>query len=1421
MNLKLITVASNQGLPSDQVHAIAQDKENRIWLASPAGLSRYDGSLISIFDNQNGLICQGLRTVSVNKDIVWIGTDQGLETLHTNGDATNILFDQEWTHGLVESIAFDSKTVWLGSANGLLKLDYDPFEKKANVSLIANVGFVRDIIILEENLIIAVSTVGLIICDGKQWKLMKQNSIPKEAVSLCISKASRKRILVGTDHGLYVLDKDGNLLNHIQPLGKTQKVSAIAITQNEWWLGVGSNVLLYKEDSDGIQYSTKYQIGSNVNDLFVDKVNNIWVGSNSSGLKKISCLRNVFTKINTGAQGAVYSIRKTIDNKLRIGGETYCSLISKKELSTPSEYELMSSLPEMTVWDSCADPTDPEKIWLATQEGLFFFKENKFEQFGKADQVLKSPSRCLLPVGSEIYVGTLSGLSKISGTKVEEIFGNENVNLGYVYSIEMDENSNLWIATLGKGLWHKTKDGVTQITGDSLYAIGNTYAAVPNMNGDVIVIQDERIVHLNKNLEDRLVLSEYPVGGWSAKWLDTTHIIIGSNDGLLSIDLDENKIIKRINPLLGKGGWQFTNTRSLYVESAERIYCGLNAGLFVLNLSGFSEFSKIPDLFLDTVKWENSTPKFEAKVNYSLKPGKWSMETSVHSSWFVSEELVSLRFKLVGFDENWTALKKSPKIKFTSLPPGKYELKGQVYTPLTGFGEQTSLLNITVLSPWWTSVIFRPLEWITKYLIDYVKSRSQNKKLIERNIELENEIAVRKLAETEKKTLLDLFTKIAANIPGAIFQYKLKPDGQVSVPFASDGIKDLYAVTPEEIKNDATAIVQRVHPDDVEWVLKSIQESAENLSQWNVENRVVLPSGKTIWVESHSTPQKMEDGSILWHGFQSDITSRKDSAKELESKSELIETLIQTIPDLIWLKDINGLYLKCNKEFERLFGAKESEIIGKTDYDFVDKKLADFFRKNDLIAAEAQKPTSNEEYLIFADGSYEGWFETTKTPMFDNNRNIIGVLGIARDITQRKKAEEEIRRMSLAVHQSTSVIVITDTQGKIEYANPKFTEITGYTSAEVIGKNPKILKSGDKSKEEYKILWDTIISGKVWTGEFLNKKKNGELYIESASIFPLKNNFGEITNYVAIKEDIGERKKTEKELHNYRENLEQIVEERTRELNIKSEELEKNQLGLMNLVDDLNKQSQELTKEKDRAESADRLKSAFLATMSHELRTPLNSIIGFTGILLKEYAGPLNDEQRKQLSMAKGSAHHLLQLINDVLDISKIEAGELVVSFSPFNFSSLLKKVISSIQPLADKKDLEIQAYISAGVQEIISDSRRVEQIFINLLTNAIKFTIDGSVTVKSERINNAIVTKITDTGIGIDEKDIDKLFKPFSQIDTGTTRMHEGTGLGLSITKRLLDKLGGDIRVESKIGVGSTFTVKLPISNEKEIISS
>ncbi len=284
----------------------------------------------------------------------------------------------------------------------------------------------------------------------------------------------------------------------------------------------------------------------------------------------------------------------------------------------------------------------------------------------------------------------------------------------------------------------------------------------------------------------------------------------------------------------------------------------------------------------------------------------------------------------------------------------------------------------------------------------------------------------------------------------------------------------------------------------------------------------------------------------------------------------------------------------------------------------------------------------------------------------------------------------------------------------------------------------------------------------------------------------------------ALTAEINSRNRAEVELAKYRDHLEKLVSERTADLEQKYLEL-----AVANC---------ELLDAKEAAESADRVKSTFLATMSHELRTPLNSIIGFTGILQQELVGPLNEEQKKQMGMVRGSSAHLLNLINDVLDISKIEAGQFTVAREPCDLRAAIEKVTVNMRPLVEKKGLALEVVVAPEVGTITSDQRRVEQVIYNLISNAIKFTDNGSIRVECSQKEGEAVTRVIDTGIGIKDKDMDQLFKPFYQIDTGLVRQYEGTGLGLSICSKILDLLGGRIWVESEWGKGSIFSFALPV---------
>jgi len=376
---------------------------------------------------------------------------------------------------------------------------------------------------------------------------------------------------------------------------------------------------------------------------------------------------------------------------------------------------------------------------------------------------------------------------------------------------------------------------------------------------------------------------------------------------------------------------------------------------------------------------------------------------------------------------------------------------------------------------------------------------------------------------------------------------------------------------------------------------------------------------------------------------------------------------------------------------------------------------------------------------------------------------------------------KELKKLSVAVEQSPSSILITDNKGSIEFINQKLLETMGYAEKELIGKNPRIFKSGKHGEKVYQELWSTIKSGETWNGELINRKKDGSLIWERCLIAPVYSDSHEIVNYISIRNDVTEQKRAE----------------------------------------------EELVKAKHEAEIATKTKSEFLANMSHEIRTPMNAIIGLNSLL---EGTQLNFKQMDYVTKIGKSAKNLLGIINDILDFSKIEAGKLALEEIEFNINDVMENVSSIVGMKAFEKGVELIIHKDSDVPNmLIGDPLRLGQIILNLTNNAVKFTERGEVVIKisTESVSidqTKLKFEVKDTGIGMDEIQKSNLFKAFSQADSSITRKFGGTGLGLTITNNLINLMGGTIDVESQYGVGSNFTFILGfgigISNAKRKIN-
>ncbi len=626
------------------------------------------------------------------------------------------------------------------------------------------------------------------------------------------------------------------------------------------------------------------------------------------------------------------------------------------------------------------------------------------------------------------------------------------------------------------------------------------------------------------------------------------------------------------------------------------------------------------------------------------------------------------------------------------------------------------------------------------------------------------------------------------------------------------------------------------------------------------------------------------------HCVLSDITERMKAEKAVADEKILLRTLIDNIPDLVYVKDILGRKLISNRADLKLLGFNnESSIIGKTDLESpISGNSEETFRDDMLVISTAKPLINKHEFFTNKDG-VKRHFLTSKIPLVNDSGEIIGLVGVGREITKEKQTEQKVTQLSKAIEQSPASIIITDTKGNIEYVNSKFTEISGYTFDEIKGRNPRIFQSGYTSAKEYTRLWQTITANEEYHGEILNRKRNGDLHWESIQISPIKDEDGKIVNFLAIKEDITDRKKSDLEILKLSVAIEQnpasviitntdgIIEYVNRKFvavsGYSKEELIGRVLRILKpnhtpdevyidiwnnlfagkewrgehqnrkksgekywesvlispikstegkitnyiiLSEDISERKQmeiDLIHAKERAEESDRLKSAFLANMSHEIRTPLNSILGFSDLLTSH---ELDDESRKEfVNLINSSGNNLLNIINDILDISKIEAGQITLNYIEFSPQILISKIQREYLIKAIDKGIELRTAPENADQDymIFSDEMRIKQVLINFIGNALKFTNSGYIEIGVKLENSSVQFHVKDTGIGIPPEFHRKIFDRFRQVETAQTRKYGGNGLGLAITKNLVELLGGKIWVESKPGSGSTFFFALPAS--------
>ena len=556
-------------------------------------------------------------------------------------------------------------------------------------------------------------------------------------------------------------------------------------------------------------------------------------------------------------------------------------------------------------------------------------------------------------------------------------------------------------------------------------------------------------------------------------------------------------------------------------------------------------------------------------------------------------------------------------------------------------------------------------------------------------------------------------------------------------------------------------------------------------------------AGEKIYVEVHGYPVFDADGNVIQMiEYNLDVTDRKlaemalaESHKNLEAtvtertanlqeeieKRQKIQayfqesehyyrTLIESSNDLITIIDENGTITYASPSILRMLGYTPEYIEGKNLYDFLHPDDVRFGRDKFGAFLTSLVPEKRLEHRILAsDGQYRVLDSSFHNLLHDKAIN--GLLLTARDITAKREAEALMRKLQLVIEQSPHSVIITNKDGNIEYVNPQFEVVTGYSRAEVLGQNPRILNSGLTPFQTFQAMWNAISQGKIWQGELANRNKNGALYYENVVIAPLKNELDEITHYVAMKENITELKKA-----------------------------------------------------REQAEASNKAKSEFLSRMSHELRTPLNAINGFSKLLLGSKTSPLAPRQQEQVLQINTAGHYLLALINEILDLSRIESGKLALSITSIQPASGINNCLALVESLAfnSKVSIHIDATIQ-GLPALKADPTRFQQVMLNLLSNAIKYNRPGgTVTITGAVEEKMACIRVIDTGIGIAPDKQKEIFIPFTRLGQDNSLV-EGTGIGMTITKQLVELMQGTIDCTSIPGIGSTFEVALPLASYED----
>ncbi|MFO1398149.1 MAG: PAS domain S-box protein [Burkholderiales bacterium] len=536
-------------------------------------------------------------------------------------------------------------------------------------------------------------------------------------------------------------------------------------------------------------------------------------------------------------------------------------------------------------------------------------------------------------------------------------------------------------------------------------------------------------------------------------------------------------------------------------------------------------------------------------------------------------------------------------------------------------------------------------------------------------------------------------------------------------------------------------------------------------------------SGELRHMQTSARPVLSADGQVIgYRGLGHDVTEQERAALTLRESEARYRELFEANPHPMWVYDPATLrFLAVNDAAVAQYGYSREEFLAMTIADI--RPAGDVARLREAVDAQVDNAPPRLWHHRRKDGSLISVEISSHRLQFDAHN---AVVVLANDVTRRLAAEQQLRKLSMAIEQSPSAVVITDPGWHVEYVNEAFVATTGYAREEILGRSVLVLRSPNVGTPEEPALSDTLAAGRAWHGEFTNRRKDGTDYVASAVVAPIREADGTVTHFVAVQEDITEKKRLAEELDHHRHHLADLVELRTAELSVATRA----------------------------ATAANAAKSAFLTNMSHEIRTPMNAVLGFAYLLRRS---GVTAQQQDWIDKLTTAGEHLLLLINDILDLSKIESGKLVLESVDFPLQTIVDNVRSLVWEQARRKNLVLTTDCDDVPVWLRGDPTRLRQALLNFAGNAVKFTDAGRIAISArlmrEEAQGVLVRfEVSDTGAGVAEARLATLFEAFRQGDDSTTRKHGGTGLGLAITRRLAEAMGGEAGATSRVGIGSTF---------------